>query len=279
MSCLDIAQRQSEPIYLRQSRRGQHFFHTFEKSLMEENGHHGTVASHAYGWAMCPCAWTAFATVTCALDRASGPAWGCWQCHEEWSCWAVSSGNPPLARTRGLGSPPDDCWRREDSHQWLSEETAHQASNEVYCQKQQVPIYTGCTQDSFNSGKRFWTRDSASGFFRLVPNKERTVVCSAEALCPLSFISLLASYNQSPLIKKRLSLLTCVINMLFHSSLKETMPQQELNYCCGFKQKPFIVASVMTFLRSLAQRLSGNIWNITLSRRYNEPHIFRLLYF
>lgn len=55
MSCLNIAQQQCELIYLWKPWRGQHFFHTFEKSLGGRNGHHRTVASYAHGWALCLC--------------------------------------------------------------------------------------------------------------------------------------------------------------------------------------------------------------------------------
>lgn len=131
MSSLKIAQQECELIYLWQPWRGQHFFHTFEKSLggrkmdIMELLHH-----YAHGWALrlCvnPCVW-------------DPPVWGCWHCCEEWSYWAVPSGSPALAWSQGLGRfgpPRADCCQQEDSLQWLSRETTRQASNDSYYQEE-----------------------------------------------------------------------------------------------------------------------------------------------
>lgn len=55
MSWLDTAQQQNNLIYLWQSRRGQYFFHTFEKSLGGRKWTSHTVESCAHGWALCLC--------------------------------------------------------------------------------------------------------------------------------------------------------------------------------------------------------------------------------
>lgn len=67
-SCSDIAQQQYEPIYLWQSWRGQHFFHTFEKSLCGNKMDTTKLLNHMHEHCVCVqsgfvnCMWLYFQT-------------------------------------------------------------------------------------------------------------------------------------------------------------------------------------------------------------------------
>lgn len=142
----------------------------WKKMDITELLHHMHMGGH------CVSVWTGFASVTrvCVrvLDCAPRPVWGCWQCCEEWSYWAAPSGSPTLAWTAGPGSfgpPHADCWRQEDSLQWLSGETTHQVSNEVYYQEAASSNTHRMFSDSLSM---LWTSDSVLLFFSLVPYRE-----------------------------------------------------------------------------------------------------------
>lgn len=140
MSCLKVAQQQCELIYLWQARRGQHFFHTFEKNLggRKRTSRNCCIICTWVGIvSVCECVSMCVCVGVYVFYCVPRPVWGCWQCCEEWSYWAALSGSLTPAWTTGPGSfgPPQADWWRQDSLQWASGETTHQASNEAYCQE------------------------------------------------------------------------------------------------------------------------------------------------
>lgn len=111
-----VAQLHGKLIYLWQAWRGQHFFHTFEKSLRGRKRTSRNCCITRVGILFVCVCWTA----------RMRPVWGCWQCYEEWSYWASPSGSWTLAWALGpwsFGPPRRDGWLKDDSLQRRSGET------------------------------------------------------------------------------------------------------------------------------------------------------------